>query len=763
MPTLPRSFANTLALEALNPQTAPRAGCSPPDAAPGTPPHEAVPTDVAHMAIMLTRKCNMSCAHCSVESGPKIKVEPGAEQLLESVRAAHRGGVRSLLLTGGEPMLRENIVLDMMRECQRLGLTTALSSNGFWGKTPQRARETVARLKEAGLSLVTISYDRYHADYQGPEPAVNIARAAGEAKLAVNISVTRTVEEDDLDAIVAPFAGVTNANLRFYDVQPIGRARDFDRTTLRGEIGGFCNACAAPALTDDGRLAACNGPAYFAAPASPLIVGDTGSEPLETLLRRHDQDEILEAIRTHGPQWLLGELEGLPGFENWARAQYGGMCDLCLHLNSDAAAITALRAHLSDPKLRAQSAARRLVIAASRQDEMNRGEVNGLGVTRTWWRALHDLSSLDGRAAEAILGRADLDWSAQLLQLGQCGLCGPLLPALSHPAVKRWAPAFWQEKLGRQALADSMRALAQRDALREIAAIAREIGARGVLLKGGAMLALSEESGGALPVRACCDLDIYFAPRFAPRVHAALAKRGYAVGGGQATLNEASGHQLPPLSNGALSIEIHQTLLPRFCGLPEKTMMGTARALAAPELRGLRVLKPEAMLLHSVLHCSKHGWSHGLKAAYDIAWICQRFPGLNWHWLARLVARTGMKRGFWTTFIPLARELELPVPTWFLARAPRDWRARKLARIARRYLFGTGHTAWEHNPWIAHPLYLLQSDSWLHRARHIASLLCGVRALSRTHRAHADAQTLSARRDARLDKLRLALRAWRNL
>lgn len=756
-----RPVSDIIALEPAGPV----AGCTPSDAAPAdmTPPDDEVPAGVMHMAIMLTRKCNMSCAHCSVESGPKIKGEPTDDELLQAVRDAHQNGVRSLLLTGGEPMLREKLLLAMLREAKRLGLTTSLASNGFWGKTPDRARQTVALLKDAGLRLATISYDRYHADFQGSEPAINIARAAQEFGLALNISITRTAQEDDLDAIVAPFADVPNAKLRFYDVQLIGRARDFDKATLRGETGGFCNACAAPALTDDGRLTACNGPSYFSQLGSPLVPGDTRDEAMSTLLKRHRDDVILEAIRTHGPQWLADQLETLPGFASWQRPNYGGMCDVCLHLNADSAATAVLREYLSNPKQTAQREAQRLVIQASRQGELSRDEVNGAGIARIWWRALRDVSSLDGHAAQTIIGRADLDWSAQLTQLSQCGLCGPLLPALVHPALERWAPAFWLDRMGNQAMADAMRALVQRDALREIAAVARETGASGVLLKGGAMLALDAQTAGELPARACCDLDIYFAPALARRVHARLIELGYKASAGESTLNEASGHQLSALVKGAIMIEIHQTLAPQFCGLPEKTMIRTARALQNRELRGLRVLAPEAMLLHCVLHCSKHGWSHGLKAAYDIAWICERFPALNWRWLARLVARTGMKRGFWTPFVVLARELELPIPAAFVASAPRDARARKLEQVARRHLFKTGRSSLERNAWISHAIYALQSESLLHSARHFIGLVRGVAALGQRHRQENDAATRAARRDSRLANLRAALSQWRRL
>ena len=731
-----RPFSNVIALE----PAVPVAGCTPPD--------DEIPAGVLHMAIMLTRKCNMSCAHCSVESSPKINGEPSDEELMESVRAAHENGVRSVLLTGGEPMLRPQIVFDLLDQARELGMMTALTSNGFWGKSPEKAEQTVARLQDAGLRLLTISYDRYHADYQGSAPAVNIARAATKAKLGFNVSITRTAQDADLESFVAPFADVPRANLRFYDVQPIGRARQFEIATLRAEIDGFCNACSAPALTDDGRMIACNGPAYFSADASSLVIGSTREEPMETLLRRHRQDPILEAIRARGPAWLLGELRQMEGFEGWARPRYGGMCDLCLHLNSDEKATAALRAHLAQPRLIAQMAAARQVIAAARRDELSRAAINGAQVARVWWNALHDPRSL--RSAGAILGRADLNWSEQAEYLRQCGLSEPLLAALQEPELKRWAPEFFAKKLRKQALLDAARALMQRDALREIAQCARAanasgvdasgvdasgvdasgvdasaanangVDASGVLLKGAAMQAWN----GAETPRSACDIDVYFAPAVAARVHARLVERGFVVAPDPFESKAETRHQLPALVRGPVCIEIHQTLLPAICGAPERALLRGTRPLAG-ELRGLRVLGPEAMLLYNALHCSKHGWTHGLKTAADMAWITKNFPELNWNWLARMVARTGFKRGFWVPFSLLARELELPAPAWFLARAPRDARQRKLERVAQPLLFGATNAWFVENGPVYHAVFLLQSDSWLHRARYIAEVTVG--------------------------------------
>ena len=737
------------------------AGCTPITVI--APPLEGeVPTGVRHVAIMLTRRCNMSCAHCSVESSPHIKGEPQGDELMETLRESFKHGVRSVLLTGGEPMLRENILFELLDEAQKLGMLSTVTSNGFWGKSPEKAQQIVARMKSAGVRLLTISYDRYHADYQGSEPAVNIARAATAAGLTFNVSITRTAQESDLDAIVAPFADVPAANLRFYDVQPIGRARGFEAQTLRAEVSGFCNACTAPALTDDGRVTACNGPSYFADKVSPLILGSRNEEKLETLLRRHREDAILEAIRVHGPQWLLGQLQTLPGFESWARPRYGGMCELCLHLNSDERVTAALRAHLAQPRLQAEFAARRQVIAAVRRDELSREKVNNLGAAHIWWRAALDPTSLDESDVGTILSRADLDWSAQLVYLSQCGLAGPLLPILDHPEIVRWAPQFFRDRMRQQAMLDAMRALSQRDALRDVAASARAENATGILFKGSALIAQNAEAKRPMPLRSCCDLDIYFAPDAASRVHARLIQAGFVACASDLKVEFSRRHQLPPLRRGAVVIEIHQTLLPAFCGLPERAMRRGARRLKNPELRGLRALAPEAALLHNMVHCSKHGWTHGLKSAYDVVWTLRNCPQLNWHWLGRLAARTGMKRGFWAPLVVLTDELELPVPAWFVARAPRDARQSKLQKLVKRYLW-SAHAPFQHNPWIVHPVYLLQSDSWLHRARYLLQLALGKPAIeARTANARHN-QSHRRQRLAKLAKLGAALRAWRRM
>ena len=388
------------------------------------------------LAIMVTRRCNMECAHCSVESGPHAGGKgPSEEALLQAVQEAAAAGVGAIIVTGGEPMLREEVALSLIRECRRLGLGTRIATNGFWGRTPERAERTLDALVDAGLGGMTVSYDRFHASFQGPEPVVHIAQAGARLGFAIDVNVTRLADDEEIEDLVSPFAGFPGVRLRFYDVQPVGAARRLPGNALRSEIEGFCSACGIPALTDDGRVTACNGPSYFLPPDNPLAIGSTRETPMDELLARHRNDPILETIRTKGPAGLREALRKLPGFQSFPfRESYAGMCELCHHITSDTAAVAGLREVLASPASAAERLARRRIIEEERLGRtLSRSHANKEGAARTFLAIAVDgmPADLSGR----VLGRADFDWRAGAESLIAAGLARPILSRLEDPAL----------------------------------------------------------------------------------------------------------------------------------------------------------------------------------------------------------------------------------------------------------------------------------------------------------------------------------------
>jgi hypothetical protein len=671
------------------------------------------------MALMVTRRCNMRCGHCSVESGPDVRDEPSEPELLERVRQAAASEVRAINLTGGEPMLRPRTVLRLIRAARRLGVATSLTTNGSWGRTVTRARRHVRALRRAGLGSLAVSVDRYHDEFQGPTPALLIARAAEEAGLPVRISLVAPAGDDGLARLVAPFEGLRSTRLRFYGLQAVGRARGLPTDTMGGAVEGFCAACSVPAVTDDGRLTACNGPAYFAPGSSPLNVGSLRTEPLGALLERHRTDPILDTIRTFGPARLRDELRALPGFERFPfRARYLGICDLCLHITSDPAAVAALRGRLDDPGLAAERRAAWLVIQDSRRrGALNAGHINGPGAGRVFLRAATEPVARWTHEAGWILARPDVDWKRWASYLGACGLARPILPALDGAELRRWAPSFFTEALRTTAVRDGIVALVQQDVLRQVGVGLRDVGARGVLLKGMALQLLAREHGDTIPPRATGDLDVYVGAAGGPALRRRLLGLGFR---GEADARPTSPHHLAAVSLQGISVEIHTRIAAPFWGLPEAEMLGRSRPLALAE--GFDALDAEGLLLHAVVHCSQSCFSHGLRAAWDVLAILRMEPGVDWDRLARWVRQTRAPRGFWVPLAVLSRELGLPLPDDFLRQVPRDALERDLETMAGRRIFRVTERTGELDPFSRNGMLLLLHDSLGARVRYLGAL-----------------------------------------
>ena len=84
----------------------------------------------------------MTCAHCSVESGPGVRSQPTEKELEALITEAADAGACSIAFTGGEPMLREELVIRLMALAKKCGLQTTNTTNGFWGQTFAGAKRT---------------------------------------------------------------------------------------------------------------------------------------------------------------------------------------------------------------------------------------------------------------------------------------------------------------------------------------------------------------------------------------------------------------------------------------------------------------------------------------------------------------------------------------------------------------------------------------------------------------------------------------------
>ncbi|VVC02112.1 7,8-dihydro-6-hydroxymethylpterin dimethyltransferase [uncultured archaeon] len=87
-----------------------------------------------------TNRCNLNCRFCF---GREKREEFGTRDAKEMIRELKKGGIRHMVFSGGEPLLRKDI-FTLAAHARRLGLKTILHTNGILVNAKNAAR--IARL-----------------------------------------------------------------------------------------------------------------------------------------------------------------------------------------------------------------------------------------------------------------------------------------------------------------------------------------------------------------------------------------------------------------------------------------------------------------------------------------------------------------------------------------------------------------------------------------------------------------------------------------
>ena len=121
--------------------------------------------EITYLRLSVTELCNLRCRYCMPEDGvcKKAHAEMLTEdEMISAVRAAAELGVTKLRVTGGEPLVKRNIVSICRRAAEIPGIReVCLTTNGTL--LPQLA----APLRDAGVKRLNISLDtldkqKYH-------------------------------------------------------------------------------------------------------------------------------------------------------------------------------------------------------------------------------------------------------------------------------------------------------------------------------------------------------------------------------------------------------------------------------------------------------------------------------------------------------------------------------------------------------------------------------------------------------------------------
>lgn len=189
---------------------------------------------IDYLRISLTDRCNFRCIYCMPEEGVSQLAHDDIlriEEIEQAVRVAAGMGIRSIRLTGGEPLVRKGIV-DLVRSIADVpGIeNVSMTTNGVL--LPQMASE----LKAVGLSRVNISLDTLDEDQfrqitrcgslDQTLAGIEAALEAGFNPVKINAVAVRSLDQDYL--AFAKLSIDRPLHVRFIEYMPVGESSGVD-------------------------------------------------------------------------------------------------------------------------------------------------------------------------------------------------------------------------------------------------------------------------------------------------------------------------------------------------------------------------------------------------------------------------------------------------------------------------------------------------------------------------------------------------------
>lgn len=258
--------------------------------------------DIDYLRLSVTERCNLRCTYCRADEGdcPKAR-ELSADEFTQAVRVFAKLGIRKVRLTGGEPLLRKDI-LEIVQNIAAINGIKEISMT----TNAQQLDGRAARLKQAGLNRVNISIDSLKPDrfkemcggdlalvFKGIEESID----AGLTPVKLNVVLIHGRNDDEVDDFIE-FTRTRPIDVRFIELMPLGvlgqnmslrvnnaelisarphliplpprypsqPSRDYQVNGYMGRVGfisphsqKFCHLCNRIRLMSDGQLRMCLG------------------------------------------------------------------------------------------------------------------------------------------------------------------------------------------------------------------------------------------------------------------------------------------------------------------------------------------------------------------------------------------------------------------------------------------------------------------------------------------------------------------------
>ena len=190
---------------------------------------------ITYLRISVTDRCDYRCIYCMEPDQRFARRDQvlSLEEIARVARAFVSLGVRKIRLTGGEPLVRRN-VLWLMEEIAALpGLDElVITTNGSRLETMAR-KIRAAGIRRINISLDSLRPDRFRritrkGDLFGVLRGIHAALDAGFERIKLNAVILKNRNHDEIMELVE-FAVGKGINISFIEEMPVGRIGDHDR------------------------------------------------------------------------------------------------------------------------------------------------------------------------------------------------------------------------------------------------------------------------------------------------------------------------------------------------------------------------------------------------------------------------------------------------------------------------------------------------------------------------------------------------------
>ena len=190
---------------------------------------------ITYLRISVTELCNLRCRYCMPAEGVCKKNHGDMlteDEMIQAVEAAASLGITKLRITGGEPLVKKNIVSICRRAAAVEGIReVCVTTNGIL--LPELAKPLhKAGVRRLNLSLDTLNPEKYAyitriGDLEPFWEGFHAAMDAGFEKIKINAVLVGGFNDDE----IVPLAELTKkypVDMRFIEMMPMYDSGDFD-------------------------------------------------------------------------------------------------------------------------------------------------------------------------------------------------------------------------------------------------------------------------------------------------------------------------------------------------------------------------------------------------------------------------------------------------------------------------------------------------------------------------------------------------------